>query len=60
MFHYIPLHSAPAGLNFGRFFENDVYTTKESNRLVRLPLWYEMTDDEIYAVIDAVKMFFKD
>ena len=39
-FHYIPLHSAPAGIKFGRFFGIDEYTTKESDRLVRLPLFY--------------------
>lgn len=58
VFHYIPLHSAPAGLKFGRFFENDIYTTKESDRLVRLPLWYGMSDDEVLKVIESVKTFF--
>ena len=38
VFHYIPLHSAPAGLKYGRFHGEDVYTTKESERLVRLPM----------------------
>ena len=58
VFHYIPLHSAPAGLKFGRFFEEDVYTTKDSDRLVRLPLWYGMKDDEVMTVIKTVKQFF--
>lgn len=58
VFHYIPLHSSPAGIKFGRFFEEDVYTTKESERLVRLPLWYGMTEDIVMKVIEAVKEFF--
>ena len=60
VFHYIPLHSAPAGLKFGRFFENDVYTTIESDRLVRLPLWYGMKDSEVETVIKTLKQFFGD
>lgn len=59
VFHYIPLHSAPAGQKFGRFFEKDIYTTKESERLVRLPLWYGMTDEEVQTVIDNVIGFFR-
>lgn len=60
VFHYIPLHSAPAGLKFGGFFEKDIYTTKESDRLVRLPLWYGMTEDNVSRVIELVGVFFKD
>lgn len=59
VFHYIPLHSAPAGLKFGRFFEKDVYTTKESDRLVRLPLWYGMSDEKVRTVIETAKSFFE-
>ena len=44
----------------GRFFENDVYTTIESNRLVRLPLWYGMKDSEVETVIKTLKQFFGD
>ena len=40
VFHYIPLHSAPAGLKFGRFDGKDKFTTKESERLVRFPMYY--------------------
>ena len=58
VFHYIPLHSSPAGVRFGRFFEEDVYTTKESERLVRLPLWYGMGEEDQMKVIEAVKEFF--
>jgi dTDP-4-amino-4,6-dideoxygalactose transaminase len=50
VFHYIPLHSAPAGLKFGRFFGEDVYTTKESERLVRLPMYYGLSLEEIETV----------
>ena len=45
MFHYVPLHSAPAGEKFGRFDGADVYTTAESERLVRLPMYYGLTED---------------
>ena len=58
VFHYIPLHSSPAGVRFGRFFEEDVYTTKESERLVRLPMWYGMGEEDQMKVIEAVKEFF--
>jgi TDP-4-keto-6-deoxy-D-glucose transaminase len=46
VFHYVPLHSAPAGRRYGRFYGEDVYTTKESERLVRLPLYFGMTESE--------------
>lgn len=52
VFHYVPLHSAPAGLKFGRFNGIDEYTTKESDRLVRLPLYYGMTDSDRTFVIE--------
>lgn len=58
-FHYIPLHSAPAGLKFGRFHGEDVYTTAESERLVRLPLYYNMAQEDIDTVIAAATAFFK-
>ena len=60
VFHYIPLHSSPAGLKFGQFFGEDVYTTNESDRLVRLPLWYGMTALNIETVIGAVVQFIAD
>ena len=59
VFHYVPLHSAPAGLKFGRFSGEDVYTTKESERLVRLPLYYGIKTDEVQYIIDKVKEFYK-
>ena len=60
VFHYIPLHSAPAGRKFGRFHGEDVYTTKESDRLARLPMYYGITDEEVERVINTVKSYFKD
>ena len=56
-FHYVPLHSAPAGLRFGRYAGKDRYTTEHSGRLLRLPLYYgfEHTD----AVVGQIESFFK-
>ena len=51
-FHYVPLHSAPAGVKFGRFDGVDEFTTSESERLVRLPLYYNMNSDDRNTVID--------
>ena len=58
VFHYVPLHSAPAGLQYGRFAGEDVYTTRESDRLVRLPLYYGLTREDQGRVIAAVKEFY--
>ena len=57
VFHYVPLHSAPAGRKFGRFAGEDVYTTKESDRLVRLPMYFGLTGEDRKSVIDAVLRF---
>ena len=59
VFHYVPLHSAPARLRFGRFSGEDVYTTRESDRLVRLPLYYGLTADDQAKVIRAVRDFYR-
>ncbi len=59
VFHYVPLHSAPAGLKFGRFSGEDKYTTKESERLIRLPIFFGMKDEERYKVIETVESFYK-
>lgn len=59
VFHYVPLHSAPAGLKFGRFSGEDSYTTKESERLLRLPLYYGLTRQDQYTVIKQVKNFYR-
>ena len=58
VFHYVPLHSAPAGLRFGRFHGEDRYTTKESERLLRLPLYYRLTEEEVDRIADKVKEFY--
>ena len=57
-FHYVPLHSAPAGQKFGRFHGEDRYTTAESDRLLRLPMYYGLTDDDVATVVRAVEDFF--
>ena len=54
VFHYIPLHSAPAGLQFGVFHGEDKYTTKESERLLRLPMYYGLSADEVVYVCDSL------
>lgn len=59
VFHYIPLHSAPAGLKYGRFNGEDKYTTKESERLARLPLYYNLTEEDQEKVIDTIYKFYK-
>ena len=58
VFHYVPLHSSPAGLKFGWFDGSDDYTTKDSERLIRLPLYYGLTTENKQYIIDAVKKFF--
>ena len=58
VFHYVPLHSAPAGLKYGRFCGEDVYTTRESDRLLRLPLYYGLTREDQARVIAAVRDFY--
>ena len=59
VFHYVPLHSAPAGRIYGRFDGEDVYTTAESERLVRLPLYYGLTRSDAAAVVQAVTDFYQ-
>lgn len=58
VFHYIPLHSAPAGRKFGRFNGEDRYTTRESERLVRLPLYYGLSEQDQDKVIQLIYDFF--
>lgn len=58
VFHYIPLHSAPAGKKYGRFDGEDIFTTIESERLVRLPLYYAMDPIDTQKVIDVVRDFY--
>lgn len=59
VFHYVPLHSAPAGLKFGRFAGEDEYTTPDSDRLVRLPMYYKLTKCDLKQIIDSVFNYFK-
>lgn len=58
VFHYIPLHSSPAGRQFGQFVGSDNYTTRESEKLVRLPLYYNMAKQDVQHVTDCVLRFF--
>lgn len=60
VFHYIPLHTAPAGLKFGRFHGEDKYTTKESERLARLPMYYGLTLEQVDDICGVVKKFFEE
>ena len=60
VFHYVPLHSAPAGLKFGRFAGEDAYTTSQSDRLLRLPLYFGLTAEDRQRVIDAVLEFYNE
>ena len=59
VFHYIPLHTAAAGRKFGRFHGKDIYTTRESERLLRLPMYYSLTLEEADYVADCICEFFR-
>ncbi len=59
VFHYIPLHTAPAGRKFGRFHGEDRYTTRESERLLRLPMYYGLTAQEVEYICSHVKKFYE-
>lgn len=59
VFHYVPLHTAPAGKKYGEFVGEDRYTTKESERLVRLPLYYGMKEIDVERVVSAVLSFYR-
>jgi dTDP-4-amino-4,6-dideoxygalactose transaminase len=58
VFHYVPLHSSPAGLKLGKFYGNDRYTTTDSERLVRLPIYYGMSTKEIQSIIEILLDYF--
>ena len=58
VFHYIPLHTAPAGQKYGKFIGEDKYTTTESERLLRLPLYYGIKNEEIDKIIGVVTDYF--
>lgn len=59
VFHYVPLHSAPAGGRFGRFHGEDKYTTNTFERLLRLPMYYGLKPDEVQFVCEKIKEFYK-
>lgn len=59
VFHYIPLHSAPAGVKYGRFNGQDIYTTKESERLVRLPMFYGLREEQVDKICQLISDFYK-
>lgn len=59
VFHYIPLHSSPAGRKFGRFHGEDRFTTKESERLLRLPLYYGLSEEDREHVVESVFSFYR-
>ena len=58
VFHYIPLHSAPAGKELGRFHGTDEYTTKESERLLRLPMFYGLKPEQVDLICDKIEEFY--
>ncbi|NLL79414.1 MAG: dTDP-4-amino-4,6-dideoxygalactose transaminase [Clostridiales bacterium] len=58
VFHYIPLHTAPAGQKFGRFHGEDKYTTKESERLARLPMYYGLEEGQVDYIVSKIKEFY--
>lgn len=60
VFHYIPLHSSPAGKRFGRFSGEDKFTTKESERLLRLPLYYGLEHGQVEFIIERIKKFYRE
>ena len=59
VFHYVPLHSAPAGLKYGKFHGEDNFTTRESDRLVRLPMYYALTEDDVNYICECVHEYFE-
>ena len=60
VFHYVPLHTAEAGLKYGRFSGIDECTTAESEKLLRLPMYYGLSDNEVLTVVNTIKGFFND
>ena len=58
VFHYVPLHTAPAGIKYGRFHGEDKFTTRESDRLVRLPMYYALTEDDVNYICECVHEYF--
>lgn len=59
VFHYVPLHSSEAGLKLGAFSGNDIYTSSESDKLVRLPMYYNLPESDINKIVDIIYTFFQ-
>ncbi|MGL4484776.1 MAG: dTDP-4-amino-4,6-dideoxygalactose transaminase [Anaerovoracaceae bacterium] len=59
VFHYVPLHSAVAGIKYGDFIGEDKYTTSESERLLRLPMYYDLSPNDIHIVVEEINKFYK-
>ncbi len=59
VFHYVPLHTAPAGERFGRFVGEDRYTTRESERLLRLPMYYGLEEEQVAYIVGSIKEFYE-
>lgn len=59
VFHYVPLHSSVAGKKFGYFHQKDEFTTKESEKIIRLPLYYGLNNHDIKTICNKIKDFFK-
>jgi dTDP-4-amino-4,6-dideoxygalactose transaminase len=57
VFHYVPLHTSPAGQKFGVFHGEDKYTTKESERLMRLPMFYSLSEQDMAYVVECLMDF---
>lgn len=58
VFHYVPLHTSEAGSLFGKFVGEDVYTTKESEKLIRLPIYYKIKESDVIKVANTIKQYF--
>ena len=59
VFHYIPLHTVPAGRKYGVFHGEDRYTTRESERLLRLPMHNHVTDENVQYICEKIREFYK-
>lgn len=57
VFHYVPLHSSEGGLRYGRFSGEDQFTTIESERLIRLPMWYKLSEEEVVLITETIKRY---
>ncbi len=59
VYHYVPLHTAPASRGISRFVGQHDHTTSESDRLIRLPIWYGMDEDDVHCVVDLIRRFYE-